>query len=179
MSANSANARAVAPENITWEDMAAARRASSTKSTYMSNIRSMRAHLGEKFPLTIESYLDGDNLSRSLEENMVKSLLSSFAVKTINGITFYKVSSSFQLGVSALRYWYEVSEIRLPDELDSLMHKASLGFKRTVKELQNSGQKIAKEGNTLLLPANVGDPASIITQATSIFQTLQKSNKKT
>ena len=34
--------------------------------------------------------------------------------------------------------------------------------------------KIAKEGNTLLLPSNMGDPAAIITQATSIFQTLQK-----
>jgi regulator of protease activity HflC (stomatin/prohibitin superfamily) len=38
--------------------------------------------------------------------------------------------------------------------------------------------KIAKEGNTLLLPANVGDPAGVITQAMSIFQTIQKSNNK-
>ena len=38
--------------------------------------------------------------------------------------------------------------------------------------------KIAKEGNTLLLPANIGDPAAMITQATSIFQTLQKNSTK-
>ena len=37
--------------------------------------------------------------------------------------------------------------------------------------------KIAKEGNTLLLPANMGDPAGVITQAMTIFQTLQKSKK--
>lgn len=38
--------------------------------------------------------------------------------------------------------------------------------------------KIAKEGNTLLLPTNMSDPAGIITQATSIFRTLQKNNKQ-
>lgn len=34
--------------------------------------------------------------------------------------------------------------------------------------------KIAKEGNTLLLPAGMGDPAGMITQAMSIYKTLNK-----
>lgn len=33
-------------------------------------------------------------------------------------------------------------------------------------------EKLAKEGNTLLLPANVADPAGIITQAMSIYKTI-------
>lgn len=33
-------------------------------------------------------------------------------------------------------------------------------------------EKLAKEGNTLLLPANVSDPAGIITQAMSIYKTV-------
>ena len=65
---------------------------------------------------------------------------------------------------------------------------------KKLKEFENSAQgavnlmiaerymdafgKIAKEGNTLLLPANMSDPAGIITQATSIFQTLQNNNLK-
>ena len=32
--------------------------------------------------------------------------------------------------------------------------------------------KIAKEGNTLLLPSNLGDPASIISQALSVYKSL-------
>ena len=38
--------------------------------------------------------------------------------------------------------------------------------------------RIAKEGNTLLLPANMGDPAGMISQASTIFQQLQKKQMK-
>ena len=34
--------------------------------------------------------------------------------------------------------------------------------------------KIAKEGNTIVLPANAGDASSMVAQATAIFQNLQK-----
>ncbi len=34
--------------------------------------------------------------------------------------------------------------------------------------------KLAQKGNTVLLPANVGDPASMVTQALSVFDTLRK-----
>lgn len=33
--------------------------------------------------------------------------------------------------------------------------------------------KIGKEGTTLLLPANMGDPASVIAQAMSVYKTIQ------
>jgi regulator of protease activity HflC (stomatin/prohibitin superfamily) len=35
-------------------------------------------------------------------------------------------------------------------------------------------EKLAKEGNTILLPANVSDPASMVTQAMSIFKGINK-----
>lgn len=38
--------------------------------------------------------------------------------------------------------------------------------------------KIAKEGNTLLLPSNMGDPASVISQAMSVYKTLNNGGKK-
>ena len=32
--------------------------------------------------------------------------------------------------------------------------------------------KIAKKGNTVVLPANVGDPASMVAQAMAVFKTI-------
>ncbi len=37
--------------------------------------------------------------------------------------------------------------------------------------------KIAKEGNTIVLPANAGDASSMVAQATAIFQNLQKAGQ--
>lgn len=61
------------------------------------------------------------------------------------------------------------------EKLKRLEHSAEGAVNLMIAEkYMEAFGKIAKEGNTLLLPTNMADPAGIITQATSIFQTLQK-----
>jgi len=38
-------------------------------------------------------------------------------------------------------------------------------------------EKLAKEGNTLIIPSNVNDIASIVTQATSVYKTISEKSK--
>jgi len=79
-------------------------------------------------------------------------------------------------------------------EADAIVAKATAtaeGLQKVAKAIQSTGgndavsmsiaekyvaafEKLAKEGNTILLPTNAGDPASMVAQAMSIFKGLGK-----
>ncbi|WIA36136.1 hypothetical protein OEZ86_007483 [Tetradesmus obliquus] len=51
---------------------------------------------------------------------------------------------------------------------------ASAAQLRVAEQYVEAFRQLAKEGNTLLLPANAADPASMVAQALSVYQTMQQ-----
>ena len=56
-------------------------------------------------------------------------------------------------------------------QVDNAHHAASLSI---AEQYLRAFSSLAKEGNTLLLPSNVGDPAGMVGQALGIFNTLSQ-----
>ena len=48
---------------------------------------------------------------------------------------------------------------------------------RIAEQYINAFGRLAQKGNTVLLPANVGDPAAMVAQALAVFDNIRKSQK--